>query len=401
MSAATPLVMPAGAPAMLRESKNDRGCGCAGIRDAAIVARQMALHDVLVVKRDEVLRRWKTQVQGTLAPEAMPTLEIIDHVPEFLDEILAALRADAGLLSVPPPSKRSKIAATHGAQRLRLGFSLDAVVREYGALRHAIVGAASDEGAELSLRELEVLVDCIVNGVASAVTEYTQRRDAELVRQANEHFAFIAHELRNPLSSATVALELLKNAGTLATDSRSVRALENGLRRSSELIEQTLRIARVASGVELRRRSTTLKAIFEDVELGARAEAEARGVELRIAIDSDDEVHLDERLLRSALGNLLRNAVKYTSSGGLVEVRARAGDGRVLIEVQDACGGLEPGKVEEAFAPFVRLDTKQSGFGLGLAIAKQAIDAHGGTIRVQNLPGSGCIFVLELPTQAT
>jgi signal transduction histidine kinase len=70
---------------------------------------------------------------------------------------------------------------------------------------------------------------------------------------------------------------------------------------------------------------------------------------------------------------------------------------RLVIEVEDCCGGLPPGKVEEAFAPFVRLDTKQSGFGLGLAIAKQAVDAHGGAIRVQNLPGKGCVFVLELP----
>ena len=64
------------------------------------------------------------------------------------------------------------------------------------------------------------------------------------------------------------------------------------------------------------------------------------------------------------------------------------------------CGGLPPGKVEEAFAPFVRLDSRQSGFGLGLAIAKQAVDAHGGSIRVQNMPGKGCVFVLELPVES-
>jgi signal transduction histidine kinase len=68
-----------------------------------------------------------------------------------------------------------------------------------------------------------------------------------------------------------------------------------------------------------------------------------------------------------------------------------------VVEIEDCCGGLEPGKVEQAFAPFVRLDTKQGGFGLGLAIAKQAVDAHGGTIRVQNIPDKGCIFSLEVP----
>jgi len=70
---------------------------------------------------------------------------------------------------------------------------------------------------------------------------------------------------------------------------------------------------------------------------------------------------------------------------------------RAKIEIEDSCGGLSPGKVEAAFAPFVRLDTNQGGFGLGLAIARQAVDAHGGSIRVQNVPGKGCIFVLELP----
>ena len=83
-----------------------------------------------------------------------------------------------------------------------------------------------------------------------------------------------------------------------------------------------------------------------------------------------------------------------------MELRGRIADGRVVIEVEDCCGGLPPGKVEEAFAPFVRLDNRQTGFGLGLAIAKQAVDAHGGSIRVQDLPGKGCIFVLELPIAA-
>jgi signal transduction histidine kinase len=106
---------------------------------------------------------------------------------------------------------------------------------------------------------------------------------------------------------------------------------------------------------------------------------------------------VDIRLIRSAVTNLLRNGVKY-SHAGIVELRSHVANGRIIIEVEDACGGLEPGKVEAAFAPFVRLESDQSGFGLGLAIAKQAVDAHGGSIRVQNLPGKGCIFILELPS---
>ena len=357
----------------------------------------MAIHEVLAAKRDVVVQRWHAQVRGTLAPDKMSAAELVDHIPQFLDEITAALRADAGLSSVGPSPEGSTIATGHGAQRLRLGFSLDSVVREYGALRDAIVATVADDGGQLTLRELQVLFDCIVVGIAHAVSEYTLQRDAELARQGNEHFAFIAHELRDPLSSATMAFQLLKNKGQLPAESRSVSALERGLKRTSELVEQTLQIARVASGIELRRQRTTLSALFQDVELSAASEAESKGVEVRLVIAKDEPFSLDVRLVRSAVGNLLRNAVKYTAPGSKVELRGQLSNGRVVIEVEDCCGGLPPGKVEEAFAPFVRLDKRQGGFGLGLAIAKQAADAHAGSIRVQNLPGKGCIFVLELP----
>jgi signal transduction histidine kinase len=357
----------------------------------------MDLHEVLAAKRDDVIACWHTQVRGTFAPDAMPALELINHIPQFLDEIVAALRADVGLSSVGPVLEDSPTAAGHGAQRLRLGFNLDSIVREYGALRDAIVVTTREAGAQLTFRELQVIFDCTITGMAHAVSEYTYQRDAELSRQANEHFAFIAHELRNPLSSATLAFQLLKNKGQLPEQNRSVAALEAGLARTRELIDQTLQIARVASGIELRRQWTTLRALFDDVEMGAISEAESKGVELRLGIEKDERISLDVRLVRSAVGNLLRNAVKYTTPGSIVELRGQVTNGRAVLEIEDCCGGLPPGKVEEAFAPFVRLDNRESGFGLGLAIAKQAVDAHGGSIRVQNLPGKGCIFILELP----
>ena len=357
----------------------------------------MALHELLASRREEVLSRWKADVRGTLVPESMPSLELVNHLPRFLDEVVSALRTDVGLVSQAPSPEESTTAAGHGLQRLRLGFSLDAVVREYGALRDAIVATARDAALQLTSRELQVLFDATITGIARAVSEYTNQRDAELQRHANEHLAFVAHELRNPLSSAAMAFELLKAKDQLPTEGRAVGALDRGLRRTMELIDQTLQIARVGSGIALRRQRTTIAALFDDLELGATSEAEAKQIELRVVLAQDEPVDLDVRLVRSAVGNLLRNAVRYTHTGGLVELRGALENGRVVIEVEDRCGGLEPGKVEQAFAPFVRLDTAQTGFGLGLAIAKQAVDAHGGKIRVQNLPGKGCIFVLELP----
>jgi signal transduction histidine kinase len=322
----------------------------------------------------------------------MPRLELVDHLPTFLDEVAEALR----LRSSPD---RSPTAAEHGVQRLGLGFNVDSVVREYGALRECIVETADEERITIRDRERDVLSDCVITGIAGAVSEYQRQREAEQHRQASEHFAFVAHELRNPLGSSLAALSLLKRKGKVPADDRHFQVLERGLTRMHELIDGSLRLAQIGSGITLRRDRVMLRSLLEDAEVAAAANAEEKGVELTVHVEADAELRVDPRLVRSALTNLVRNAVKFTHEGGRVQIRAHLDDDRVTIEVEDRCGGLPPGAVEKAFAPFVQLGADRSGFGLGLAIAKQAADAHGGAIRVQNLPGKGCIFALELPTE--
>ena len=359
------------------------------------------LHEVLLLRRHEVMQRWQAIVQGSITPTSMAGAELIDHLPSFLDEIIAALREDAGFSTVVPTPQESETASSHGEQRLRLGFSLDAVVREYGALRDAIVATAADAGMAVTFGELQSVFKSTITGIARAVSEYARQRDAELQRQHNEHIAFLAHELRNPLSSATSAVEILHAKGHIPPDARAALALTRALTRMKELVEHSLHVARAASGVELNRELMQTSDLLDDAELVAACEAEDKDIELHVRIDQDAELFVDRRMIRSALNNLVRNAVKYSCRGGAVELRGRVEGSRAIVEVEDACGGLPPGKVEEAFAPFVRMTTgAEPGFGLGLAIAKQAVDAHAGTLRVQNLPGKGCIFVLELPTHA-
>lgn len=357
----------------------------------------MDLHEVLAIRGEEVIARWKELVRRTLAPQSTPSIELVDHMPEFLLGIIAALKEASGTPAGAPEEEPNGTAAVHGAHRLRMGFSVGAVIQEYGLLRTAIVDTALDAGVALKQAELQVLFDALIHGIAEAVSEYSRRRDAEFTRQASEHFAFVAHELGNPIGSARVALELLKRQGGLPEGEHAVGALERGLAQASELILSTLQNARVASGRDVHRTTTTLHALVADSMATATADAVAKGVVLRKAIENDRDLGLDHRLIRSALDNLVRNGVKYTPSGGNVEVRARVAHGRAIFEVEDCCGGLPPGELEQAFAPFVRLDERQGGFGLGLAIAKQAVDAHGGTLRVQSLPGKGCLFVMELP----
>jgi signal transduction histidine kinase len=323
-------------------------------------------------------------------------MELVDHLPAFLDQVVAALQrresADDGL----------EAAEDHGVHRLALGFSLDQVVREYGAMRTAIFAVAGDAGVEVGTRDYEVIFDCVINGIAGAVSEYSRQRDAEMQRQATEHVAFIAHELRNPLSSATLAVAALQANQKLDPTERAVKILDRGLQLMQDLVDHSLRMARVGSGVDLNAEPIQLRTLLEDTQSAVALNAEVKGILLEISLEGEHEIQVDARLVRSALSNLVRNAIKFTHPCGTVVVRGKVSGGRATIEIEDECGGLPAGDVEKVFSPFVQLGAGgNNGFGLGLAIARQAVDAHGGTLRVQNLPAKGCIFVLDLPVKPT
>ena len=106
------------------------------------------------------------------------------------------------------------------------------------------------------------------------------------------------------------------------------------------------------------------------------------------------------QIIGGALSNLLQNAFKFTHRGGEVILRTRAEAGRVVFEVDDECGGLPAGKAEELFRPYEQRGSDRSGVGLGLAICVKAARASGGTLRVQDRPGKGCTFILDLPRLA-
>lgn len=99
----------------------------------------------------------------------------------------------------------------------------------------------------------------------------------------------------------------------------------------------------------------------------------------------------------AAVGNLLQNAVKFTRPHTTVTLRARASAGRVLIEVQDECGGLPGENFEALFRPFAQRGADRTGLGLGLAISRGGIAANNGRVSAQNLPDCGCIFTVDLP----
>jgi len=158
--------------------------------NAAVI--EDTLFGTLKAKRELLVACWTTKIRGAVSAP-LTNAELLDRIPAFVDEVIAALHPSAAAL----PST-SVHAGEHGAQRLRLHFDVREVVREYGLLHECILELATDSGAAISLEEQQVISKWINTGIADALAQYVKRRDAELERQTSEHLGFIAHELRNP-----------------------------------------------------------------------------------------------------------------------------------------------------------------------------------------------------------
>ena len=153
------------------------------------------------------------------------------------------------------------------------------------------------------------------------------------------------------------------------------------------------------AGNRQRRERIAVTSLLNDLTVAASLHAEYLGLHFAIEpIDAAWAIDADPQLLASAVTNLLNNAFKYTRAGGSVTLRARNEDGRLLIEVEDQCGGIPESEGDPLHRG--RDTTDPESGGLGLSIARDAVHAHDGDIYIRNMPGAGCAFVIEVPLAA-
>lgn len=357
-----------------------------------------SLPEAIESDKGAIVDCWRSRVQGGLEPAAAPPSEIIDTLPAFLDELIVRLRdaASRGARS-SHSEKAGEIATEHGSQRFHAGFSLGAVIREYGVLRDCLLDFIHERGIAVSPAELRTVFALLTSSVANAAEQYAHERDRAIERQSEQHFGFIAHELRNPLTSAMLAAHALQRRAGSAGDVVVQRLIRNlsTLRHRIDNSLVSVRIRDLARSRTVDVADVSLREMVNDVATELAGDAEER--DISIVIDGEAATRADPRLIHSAITNLISNAVKYTQRSGRVRARIRQTEELASVEIEDECGGLPEGKAEELFMPFVQRGSDRSGFGLGLAITKDAVEAHRGTVQVSNLPGKGCVFMISLP----
>lgn len=304
-------------------------------------------------------------------------------------------------------SRRSRIgsaAVKHGRELSRQGLSAEQVVHEYGDLCQAITGLAVELDAPIETAEFKTLNRCLDNVIADAVTEFFYQRElisADRETQAlNQRIGFLAHELRNHINTATLALRVIKS-GQAGLSGAMGGVLDRSLIGLRTLVDQSLAEVRMTPGMAIQHQVIGVADLFAELLLSTSLEAQSRGCQFTAgAVDADMAVMADRALLLAAIGNLLQNAFKFTQHGTLVTLKAHTVGDHVHIEVQDQGSGLARGIQADIFKPFTQYGADRSGVGLGLSIARRCVEASHGTLSVRNLPGSGCVFCIRLPRHA-
>jgi len=352
------------------------------------------LYEFIAVNRDEIIRRCRAKVARRAVPA--PTKAEIDHgVPVFLDQLGEALRL--GLNSTP---EIGESALQHGHDLLLQGFTVSQVVHDYGDICQAITELAVELNAPVSTEDFRMLNRCLDEAIAGAVTQFTRERhpsamDGESAR-AEERLGFFTHELRNLTNTAIVAFEVLKtgNVGVAGSTGAVLHRSLTGLR---ALIGRSLAEVRLTQGIQ-NREPLLVSAFVDEVAAAATLDANARGITLSVLpVEAGVTIEADRQVLAAVVGNLLQNALKFTRPHSTVTLRVGSSADRVLIEVEDECGGLPGGNGQTLFRPFEQRSADRTGLGLGLAFSRWGAEANNGRIHTRNLPNRGCVFTVDLP----
>jgi two-component system, OmpR family, sensor kinase len=208
----------------------------------------------------------------------------------------------------------------------------------------------------------------------------------------------VSHELRSPLARLQAAIGLARQSP--AKLEASLERIEREANRLEHMVGEVLTLARLETGTASRAKERVdLAYLAANIAEDARFEAEAVGRRLKFNAEGDAPVLGDPDLLHRAIENVVRNAVKFTRDGTSVEVNVHTTKEAAVLTVSDQGPGITSAELAKVFDPFYRGEAGNGapGFGLGLAIAQRAIDAHGGQIRAANAPRGGLQVEIELP----
>jgi signal transduction histidine kinase len=362
------------------------------------------LHEFLQANRSTLIERCRAMAVGRSDPQA-PAHEFVHGIPVFLNQLIETLALEhptrpAHRMSPSDDPALSGTAALHGRDLFDEGLPIGQVVRDYGDVCQAVTNLAFETGTPITVDEFRTFNRCLDNAIAGAVSEYakyTPESHEDGLHILNSRLGPLAHELRNYLQTATLVVSAIK-VGNVGISGATAAILDRSLMGMRNLIDRSLAEVRLTAGLQPRLQSIQLATLLWEIEAAASLDARARDCRFNVGpVGEDVRIIGDPELLAAAVGNLLHNAFKFTKRHTEVWLRVVVTEDQVFIEVEDRCGGLPEEACEVLLRPFVQGGSDRSGLGLGLDICRRSVESNGGSLTIRNLPGTGCVFTIELP----
>ncbi len=361
---------------------------------------QLAL--LIIQQRDTLLSRWRFQLQQMDSAKKLDPPALNDHIPDLLQELAIAFRLRAGEhiadahIGTPPE---------HGRQRLKDGFEIEEVVGEYNILRGCIHDLAVENQLVLQGRPFHILNRVLDDAIGAAVRTYAAQRALDVQQRREEYLAFVAHDLRTPLNAISLATRVLEltvsDQSKAAQTNQMLKTLHRNVQHLAGLVSKVLdenTNLQSEAGISLERRELDLWPLVEALIHDLRPVAGTDSTRLINQVPEDLTVYADASLLRRVFQNLIANAILYTPQGE-VSIGARLVTEHQCVEcrVSDSGAGIPSDKIDKVFDKYEGDDKNSAGMGLGLAIFKTFIEAHGGSVSVDSVFGKGSTFRFTLP----
>lgn len=358
------------------------------------------LAEFIAEHRDTIVERWAALVAQRLDLPTESRPQLLNSLPEFLDQLAAALAQPAGGADGDQEFRRTqRFARFHGEHRLELGADMEALVNEFTLVGETITELLEHQGIRPRLEDMQRLWRLIGMGTSSSVARYSELRDRQLGRQAARQHAFLAHELRNSLNTARLVTTVLQRREASDTQHAALLGrLAGAIDDAAQRVDDSLLSARLVENTAPEYERCDVAACVQSAVDRVAPLADDQQVALTVDVAPGLELEADPRLLDSVLVNLLTNGVRHSRSGGAVDVLAYPQEpAQVVFEIADSCGGMPADLPDRLFAPYAQGPGDRSGFGLGLAIVRQAVEAHAGHIAVDDRAPRGCCFTVTLP----
>ncbi len=357
-------------------------------------------------ERDALLLRWRQQVRQLPSAKHLDIPTLNDHVPLLLDELITAFRGVAdqtipeALLEGSPP--------VHGLQRHQDGFDIVEVVAEYNILRGCIYDLADSNGLGLHGKSFHILNRVLDEAIGLAVQTFATQQALEVQRRREEYLAFVAHDLRTPLTAIALAARVLelaiKGRDDSSETSQMLKTLHRNVQHLEALVEKVLKESahiQTETGVKLERRDFDLWPLVEALIHDLHPVAGTASTQLVNKIPEELTACADASLLRRVFQNLVANAITYTPRGEVVIGAEEIGeDGAIECWVSDNGAGIPDDRLEIIFDKLETDPEREAGTGLGLAIVTTFVEAHGGKVTVESKEGVGSTFRFTLPGRA-